>query len=351
MKVLFVCSGNSKNFEVAPFIKAQGESLQKAGIEVAYFPIKGKGLRGYLQAGGQLRQHLKYHRYDLIHAHFSLSGWSAVLGAGSTPVILSLMGDDAQGDYIGVNKIRFSSRFFMLSSILIQPFVRAIISKAPNLEKYVYQKHKSYIVPNGIDTKTFIPNPAGYREELGLDPAKKLVLFLGSQERVGKNYPLAQQAVAHLNLPDVQLINPFPIPHDAIPKYMNSADVLVVPSFMEGSPNVIKEAMACNCPIVATDVGDIRWVMGDTEGCYLASFQVEDFAEKIHRALEFAQTKRRTTGRQRIERLGLDADTIAQKVISIYRKHVPIPAATVHEAAAQLTRNVTANTVSPTRSI
>lgn len=348
MKVLFVCSGNSKSFDIAPFIKAQGESLQKAGIDVAYFPIKGKGFRGYLKAGGQLRQHLKYHNYDLIHAHFSLSGWAAVIGAGSTPVILSLMGDDAQGDYVGVNKIRFSSRFFILSSVLIQPFVKAIISKSPNLEKYVYQKHKSYIVPNGIDITTFKPNPAGYREELGLDPSKKLVLFLGSQERLGKNYPLAKQAVAHLNLPDVQLINPYPIPHEAIPKYLNSADVLVVPSFMEGSPNVIKEAMACNCPIVATNVGDIKWVMGNTEGCYLATFEVEDFAEKIRLALEFAQTKKRTAGWQRIEQLGLDADTIAHKVISIYRKHVPIPNAAVHETVAPITEDASASTVSPT---
>lgn len=351
MKVLFVCSGNSKNFEIAPFIKAQGDSLQNAGIDVDYFPIKGKGLRGYLKAGGQLRQHLKHHQYDLIHAHFSLSGWSAVLGANGTPVILSLMGDDAQGDYIGVNKIRFSSRFFILSSFLIQPFVKAIISKSANLEKFVYQKQKSYVIPNGIDISSFNPSPVGYREELGLDPSKKLVLFLGSQDRVGKNYPLAKQAVAHLNLPDVELINPYPIPHDAIPKYMNSADVLVVPSFMEGSPNVIKEAMACNCPIVATDVGDIKWVFGDTEGCFLASFEVADFAEKLRLALAFAQTKKRTTGWQRIEKLGLDADTIAQKVIGIYRKHVPMPATPEPEKVAQFTYDASTSTVSSTRSI
>lgn len=325
MKVLFVCSGNSKSFDIAPFIKAQGVSLEEAGVDIEYFPIIGKGLRGYLKAGMQLRRHLKHNQYDLIHAHFSLSGWSAVLGAaGQTPVILSLMGDDAQGDYIGVNKIRFSSRFFILSSILIQPFVKAIISKSQNLEKYVYQKHKSYIIPNGIDVDTFRPNPYGYRKELGLEESKKLVLFLGSQDRIGKNYPLAQKAVAHLNLPDVELINPFPIPHDAIPKYLNSADVLVVPSFMEGSPNVIKEAMACNCPIVATDVGDIKWVMGDTEGCFIASFEVEDFAEKIRSALDFAAMKGRTNGEQRIQHLGLDATTIARKVIDIYRKHTPI---------------------------
>lgn len=324
MKVLFVCSGNSKTFDVAPFIRAQGESLKKLGIDLEYFPIVGKGLKGYLKAGMALREHVKYHSYDLIHAHFSLSGWSAVIGAGKTPVILSLMGDDAQGDYIGVNKIRFSSRFFIFSSFLIQPFVKAIISKSKNLENYVYFKRKSFIIPNGIDTEVFKPYPEGFRDELGLRKDKKLILFLGSKDRIGKNFPLAQKAVAYLNMPDVELINPFPLPHSEIPKYLNSADVLAFPSFMEGSPNVIKEAMACNCPIVATNVGDINWVMGDTEGCYLASFNVKDFSEKIRAALIFSETKGRTNGADRVEKLGLNSENIARRITDIYRNFVSV---------------------------
>ncbi|WP_461491693.1 glycosyltransferase [Pontibacter sp. HJ8] len=319
MKVLFVCSGNSKNFEVIPFIKAQGESLKKLGIDVEYFPIIGKGLWGYVKAGFRLRNYLKNRSYDLIHAHFSLSGWAAVIGSGNTPVILSLMGDDAQGDYIGVNKIRFGSRFFMLSSFLIQPFVKAIISKSKNLEDYVYLKHKSFIIPNGVDTEVFKPIPESNPEKVGLDTGKKYILFLGSKERIGKNYPLAQSAVSRLNLPDVELINPYPIPHEEISSYLNSANLLVVPSFMEGSPNVVKEAMACNCPIVATNVGDIEWVIGDTEGCFTASFDAEDFAEKIMAALKFSELKGRTNGAQRIKELGLDSTTIAKRLVEVYQ--------------------------------
>lgn len=324
MKVLFVCSGNSKSFEIIPFIKAQGESLKELGVEVDYFPIQGKGLKGYVKAGLQLRKYLKHRKYDIIHAHFSLSGWSAVLGAPNTPVVLSLMGDDAQGDYIGVNKITLRSRFFMLSSLLIQPFVKAIISKADNLEKYVYLKHKSYVIPNGVDTEVFKPILQDLKLELGLDPAKKQVLFLGSKERIGKNFPLAQQAVAELNMQHVELINPYPIPHSDIPKFLNAAAVLVVPSFMEGSPNVVKEAMACKCPIVATDVGDIKWVMGNTKGCFLSSFKVDEFAYKIGLALEFAEKEGRTNGEQRIKELGLEAASVAQRVIEVYYKCVPM---------------------------
>ena len=81
------------------------------------------------------------------------------------------------------------------------------------------------------------------------------------------------------------------------------------------SPQIIKEAMACNCPIVATDVGDVRHLISDIEGCYLTSFDAEDVAEKIEKALEFGK---RTNGRDRIKHI--DNRIIAEKVFQVYKK-------------------------------
>lgn len=97
---------------------------------------------------------------------------------------------------------------------------------------------------------------------------------------------------------------------------MNAADVLLLTSRYEGSPNVIKEAMACNCPIVATDVGDIRWIIGDTEGCYLTSFDPGDVASKLQLALKFG---RRTRGRERLIELGLDSVSVAKRIVQLYQ--------------------------------
>ena len=320
MKVLYVSSGNDKNFNIVPFIKEQGESLKRLGVDVSNYPIKGKGLLGYLKAGFTLRKYLKSNHYDLIHAHFTLSGYAAVLGSRRIPIVLSLMGSDAYGEYVGENKVLFLSRYLTLLTFLIQPFVKAIISKSDNMEKYVYLKRKSFIVPNGIDTEKFKPNTTNKRDELGFKPMVKQVLFLGSHTSVRKNIKLAQRAMAHLNLKDVELINPYPISHEAIPKYLNSVNVLSMCSFMEGSPNVIKEAMACNCPIVATDVGDVKWVLGKTEGCYIASFQPEDYAAKLQEALKFSEAYGRINGERRIIELGLDSVTIAKRIIEIYKK-------------------------------
>jgi teichuronic acid biosynthesis glycosyltransferase TuaC len=210
------------------------------------------------------------------------------------------------------------SRISSLLTWLIQPFVKAIISKSPNIEASVYLKHKSFIVPNGVNLEKFKPLPANGASST--EDGKTKVLFLGSKTKAGKNFPLVQAAIAHLGWEDVELVCPYPVSHNDVPGYLNDADVLVFPSFMEGSPNVIKEAMACNCPVVSTDVGDVSWVIGKTKGCFIASFEVADFANKIELAINFSQTCGRTKGRRRIMDLGLDLETVAKRIMAVYKK-------------------------------
>jgi glycosyltransferase involved in cell wall biosynthesis len=319
VKVLFVCSGNNDKFKIVPFIKDQGQSLRKYGVDVDYYPIIGKGILGYLKAGLSLRKFLKTNSFDLLHAHYTLSGWAALIGAGKMPVVLSLMGDDAYGTFVGVNKVSLISRYSTVLTWFIQPFVQAIICKASNIERFVYTKYKSYIIPNGIDIDKFKPTSNRCNGSNTATIGKKKVLFLGNRLNTRKNFSLAQGAVAQLNDPNVELLNPYPISHNEIPQWLNIADVLVLTSWMEGSPNVIKEGMACNCPIVATDVGDVKWVFGDTEGCYLSSFDEKEFSEKLRLALEFSNRKGRTEGVRRIKELGLDSETVAARIVEIYR--------------------------------
>jgi teichuronic acid biosynthesis glycosyltransferase TuaC len=319
MRILFVCSGNN-SFGIIPFIKDQGESLKRQGLEVDYFPIVGKGFSGYVNAVQKLRYYLKGKQYDLIHAHYTLSGWVALFSAGKIPVVLSLMGSDTCGKYVGVNKVLLKSKFETFLTRLIQPFVKAIISKSANIERHVYIKDKSYIIPNGINIQKFTPEFENGQKIPVLKNSKKQILFLGNTTNYGKNYTLAKAALEQLNRSDVELVSPYPVPHQQVPTYLNSADVLVLSSLNEGSPNVIKEAMACNCPIVSTDVGDVRWVLGETKGCYIASFDIKDFSEKMRHALNYSETVGRTTGVQRILDLGLDSETIAKRIIDVYRK-------------------------------
>ncbi len=321
MKVLFVASGNAKKItEIAPFIKAQGEKLKEEGLEISYFAVMGKGIMGYLKNARRLKDFLKTNSFDLIHAHYGLCGWVAVLARPKVPVVLSLMGDDAYGTYYKPNRVLFSSRYLTVLTWLIQPFVNGIISKSKNIERFVYRKKISYLIPNGVRLDNFQDYGRDFREELGLDPKGKYVLFLGRKEDINKNFLLVKNAIELINDDAVKLLSPYPISRDSVVKYLWSADVFVLPSLMEGSPNVVKEAMACNCPIVATNAGDAYWLIDGIEGCYKATHDVRDFSEKILMAIDFSKKNKRTNGRQHLVNLGLDADSVAHKVINVYQK-------------------------------
>jgi teichuronic acid biosynthesis glycosyltransferase TuaC len=321
MRVLFVVKGKSKGGEIASFILSQLESIKAKGMDISLFPVSGKGVSAYFKSHRQLRKYIIENKIDIVHAHYSLCGWTAVLARSGKPTVLSLMGSDALGEYISPNRITLKSRMVVLLTLLIQPFVEAIISKAENIHNRIYRKRIAYVIPNGIDLNSVIPgNKIEYKKELGLSTDKIYILFLGYPENNWKNLILVKKALSMLSDKRLELLIPSPVSHDYVVKYLNASDILISTSFMEGSPNVIKEAMACNCPIVTTDVGDARWVIGNTEGCFITSFDPADVAAKIKSALQFLNEKGRTTGRQRILELGLDSSTVAKRIIEVYKK-------------------------------
>ncbi|MCD4666011.1 MAG: glycosyltransferase [Bacteroidales bacterium] len=315
MKVLFVSSGNSKD-GISPLVYNQGESLKKSGIILDYFTIEGTGVTGYLSNLLRLRKHIKKNNFDIIHAHYTYSGLLCLLSFIRKPIVLSVMGCDAYGDFDFNGKRLPSYYLIMLLTQIIQPFMKTIIVKSNNINKYIYLKKKSYLVPNGVNFNLFKPKDSlSSRKKLNLPADKKIVFFLADSEDPRKNYKLMKQASGLFTKKDIEVINPYPINNKIVPDYLNACDVFVLTSFNEGSPNVIKEAMACNCPVVSTDVGDVKEVISGTDGCYLTSFDPKDVADKIENALTF---NKRTNGRENIKHL--EASVIADKIINIYKR-------------------------------
>lgn len=322
MNVLFVAKSKQKNGEIAPFIQSQMTSLTDNGVNVKLFTIIGNGFCSYLIHAKKLNHHLKENKYDIIHAHYSLCGWTAVLSFPRIPIVLSLMGSDALGEFVSPGHTSLKSKIVVLLTLLIQPFVKIIISKSVNIEKRVFLKKKSYILPNGVNLQNFDPYKLSNSKDLASSQACSVVLFLNNPNHHWKNFNLAKKVVEVLSDDAIQLIAPYPIPSDQVANYLHNCIVLLNTSYMEGSPNIIKEAMAMNCPIVTTDVGDVKWVIGETTGCFVSSFDEDDLVMNLKLAIRYARTIGRTSGRQRIIELGLDHHSISQKLINLYRKVV-----------------------------
>lgn len=307
MRVLFVRSGNSG---IDPISTNQGASLSSIGINVEYFDIIGKGLSGYLSNLNKLRRSIKKINPDIIHAHYYLSGILAALSLPSQPIITSLMGSDINEANNVLRKI---------ISIFNRLFWSKVIVKSEQMHKSLLFNNSS-VVPNGVDINIFKPLEKNYSlNKLGWDPSFIHLLFSSDPGRKEKNYGLVEQALQKLETSQYQVHYLTGITPSDMPLYYNAASVLLLSSHAEGSPNVVKEAMVCNCPIVATDVGDVKWIVGNTPGCYITSFNPVEYSIKIKEAIEFSQIYQKTHGRERILALGLDARSIAFIILKIYK--------------------------------
>lgn len=301
MKILFISSGNSKN-GISPIIRNQGVSIERLGENISYFTIEGKGLKGYFNNIFRIRRLLKKEKFDLIHAHYSLSAFVASL-AGAKPLVASLMGSDVKAHSFFKLWIRLFA-FFCWKVTIVKSKDMAIILKLSKL----------LVIPNGVDFSHFKPlDKIVCQKQLGWDYGKKHIFFASDPKRTEKNFRLADEAIKLINNFNLEVHFLKNVPHKNVPLYHNAADVVLLSSLWEGSPNVIKEAMACNRPIVATNVGDITELLNGTKGCFVTSFNKEEMAKNILLALEYNVTN----GRENIEHLR--SDKIAQRIIEIYK--------------------------------
>jgi teichuronic acid biosynthesis glycosyltransferase TuaC len=304
----------------AVFIARQAEFLRREGVEVDLFPFRGaRDPRNYLAAWKEVRRRLDRGGYDLVHAQFGQSGSTAL--PKRVPLVVTYRGDDLEG-IIG-EQGRYIPSGWLLRSVsrLVARQADATIVVSEHMKRYLPGSVQAHVMPSGIDLELFRPEPRdAVRVRLGLPLDSKLVLFVGNPALARKRHGLAEAAVRRVSqtMP-VRLLVGWEMPHRQIADLMNASDALVLTSMQEGSPNSVKEALACNLPVVAVPVGDVSLRLRGVEGCELCA---DDRPETIGTALERVLRRgERIDGRSAVEHL--DERLLTQRLIGIYRSVLP----------------------------
>jgi glycosyltransferase involved in cell wall biosynthesis len=299
----------------APFIVRQVHSLEKAGVQVDVFPFRGgKNPANYWRAWRRVRAKIQEDSYDLIHAQF---GQSALLALPKRiPLVITLRGSDVTG-FIGPGgRHTFSGWVLRQVSRFVVTQAEQVNVVAEHLTRYL-PKRSYHLIPSGLDLTMFRPMPREEaRRQLRLPTDTPLIFFPANPNNPIKRHGLAKAAVRVLSSQmDVEMITAGRIASEQIPLYMNACDVLLLTSQQEGSPNVVKEALACNLPVVSLDVGDVRLRLAPVEGCIVCE---NERPETIAAALkQVLAVRQRVNGQVAVQDLDENAQT--QKLLSVYQ--------------------------------
>ena len=301
MKVLVVA--RCKEGRYAPFISEQVAALQRLGVECRLFPVNKNGIWGYLWHLKGLKRVISAFHPDLIHAHYGLSGLFANLQR-IVPVVTTYHGSD-----INDRKVRPLSRLSIhLSAFNIFVSQRILDIASP--------KGKSALIPCGINVEDYPETDKKQaRLRMRFSATGKYVLFSGAFDNPVKNASLAKEAVSLLE--SVKLIELKGYSREEVAFLMYAADALLMTSLTEGSPQVVKEALACGCPIVSVDVGDVKELTSGISGCFLVERDSVSIAKALQCVFEFG---RRTEGRHVIVEKGLSNEVIAGRIMDIYQR-------------------------------
>jgi glycosyltransferase involved in cell wall biosynthesis len=234
------------------------------------------------------------------------------------PVVVSFMGSDLLGGKDANGRVSPFRKFEVKTNQWLARAVDMAIVKSAEMAK-VIAGARVYIIPNGVDLETFRPMcPSEARVALGWSERKIYVLFPSSPDIPGKGFGLARAVIREASKHMAQELELVPLGNvapDRVPLYLNGCHALLMTSFSEGSPNVIKEAMACNLPVVSVPVGDVPELLAGVKECTICPRNVQMLSEALVKALV---NNRRADGRLALERKGLSLMDVARRIKSIY---------------------------------
>ena len=320
MRVLVVT--NSWPSDAHPYrviVQRQVDAVRRHGVDIDVLRIDGfRSRREYGRAALKiLRLNVSPRRYDVVHAHTGHCGLLASLQL-RYPVVVSYVGYDLDVPAEDFENMRTRIERWVFRALGL--VVADTIAKSKRGSRRVMRgaRGRNHVIPNGVDRAVFRPlSRDDARRQLGWPLDARIVLFAADTTRYTKGFPLAEEAIARARrqLPELDLRIGHPVPPAEMPLWMNAADVLLLTSVAEGSPNVVKEAMACDLPVVSVDVGDVADVIGGTANCHICAHDPDELAGALIDVL--TPEPKRSDGRRRTEWLSDRA--ISERLVEVYR--------------------------------
>jgi glycosyltransferase involved in cell wall biosynthesis len=287
------------------WVRDQVDEVRRRGVDVDLFEFA-RGRNEYIPATRRLRSLLRHERFDLVHAHYGLAGWVAQL-AGADPLIVTFHGTDVRHHLVGPLSRRLAWRVDLVAGVsraLFEPEDgRPGLPAVPG----------SAVLPCGPDLRRFEAMPrAQARGELGLDPDRPYLFFPANPNRPEKRHDRAAEIAAAC---EADLLTGGSIDPEQMPLWLNAANAVLVTSDYEGFGMAAVEALACDVPVLSTDVGIAPYALGGIDGCLCAPFDAAAWAAVAQRHLEAEDP--RVAGASRAATLS--AAGMAERVIVAYR--------------------------------
>jgi len=304
------------------FVATQMQSVMELGAQVEIDFVNGRrGDWEYARAIWRVRSRARSGRFDLVHAHYGLTGFVAAFQ--NLPLVVSYCGDDLLGTPDGRGGTTAKSRFIVRMSRIAASRADGIICKSDELRQALPRAHdraRARVIGNGVDTKLFSPGDRTLaRNRLGVGGDELIVLFPHSRRQSAvKRFDLAEAGMACLETSGgvrarLWIVNG--VAPDAMADYYRAADCLLLTSDHEGSPNTVKEALCCDLPVVTVDVGDVQRWLSLAAGCEVVRRDPIAIAAGLSAVLG---KRRRVNGAA--ARAQLDLSAVAEQVLSTYEQ-------------------------------
>jgi glycosyltransferase involved in cell wall biosynthesis len=298
------------------FVKEQVDALEKYfGVSFDIFNLqKYPSILRYTFAQLILLVKVATSNYKNIHIHYAISGLFLLFYKPKANVIITFHGSDI---LVGDGSWKKKMQTF-LSKMLAKRADKIIVVSKEMIDSFSVSKDKISVIPCGINVDFFSENSKSVNAS---EDSFRYIIFPSNPERKEKNFSMFQDIIngVRKELPDldIRVVYFKNKSREQIKEHLYTSDCLILISISEGSPQVIKEAMACQLPIVSVNVGDVKFVLDKVDEAYVFDHRnISDYIVAVVSIL--IRRPKSSNALNKLKEIQLDNYSIAKKVVELY---------------------------------